>query len=274
MPIVCGRSSAGSRLTASTFATSGRRVRRPGPSTGSWPRIPHDELGLIAECGGTIVALAQYAREAPASSRAEAAFLVADEMQGRGLGTRLLELLAEYARSQHISTFHSWVMGVNHRMLRVFVDSGFTVRSKNEQGVIEVVLSLDETPAHESRSAERAAVAARASLQPFFEPASVAVVGAARERGGIGAEILNNLRTTGFRGRIVPIHPLVSELQGLRSYPRLTDVAWGNRPCRRRRTGEPGTFRRARCRPEAGQGHRRHHRRLLGNRQCRSRTGG
>jgi GNAT superfamily N-acetyltransferase len=65
---------------------------------------PRDELALIAECGSAIVALAQYAREAPASSRAEAAFLVADEMQGRGLGTRLLELLAEYARSQDIRT--------------------------------------------------------------------------------------------------------------------------------------------------------------------------
>jgi GNAT superfamily N-acetyltransferase len=128
-----------------------------GPDASDIDRLlaadPRDEFALIAECGGAIVALAQYAREAPASSRAEAAFLVADAMQGRGLGTRLLELLAEYARGEHIRTFHSWVMGVNYRMLHVFVDSGFTVRSKNEQGVIEVVLSLDETPAHESRSA-------------------------------------------------------------------------------------------------------------------------
>ncbi len=145
-------------------------------------------------------------------------------MQGRGLGTRLLELLADYARSHHIRSFHAWVMGVNRRMLDVFVDSGFAVRSKNDQGVIEVILSLDETPAFASRSAERAQVAARASLQPFFEPASVAIVGAGRDRGGIGAEILNNLRTTGFRGRIVPIHPKVSELQGLPAYPRLTEV--------------------------------------------------
>ena len=46
-------------------------------------------------------------------------------------------------------------------------------------------------------------------LRPFFEPASVAIVGADRDRGGVGAEILNNLRTTGFSGRILPIHPEV-----------------------------------------------------------------
>src|SRR5688572_27270255 len=49
-----------------------------------------DAFALVAECGGHIVALAQYARYGPRSEKAEAAFLVADVMQGRGVGTRLL----------------------------------------------------------------------------------------------------------------------------------------------------------------------------------------
>lgn len=184
----------------------------------------HEEFALVAECAGAVVALAQYARERHDPTRAEAAFLVADVMQGRGIGTRLLEQLAERARAHEIRTFHAWVLGANHRMLRVFVDSGFSVRSKTEQGVIEVVLSLEHTPAFDGKSAERASLAARASLRPFFEPTSVAVIGAGQERGGVGAEILNNLRTTGFTGRILPIHPRVAELQGLVAYQRLTDV--------------------------------------------------
>jgi acetyl coenzyme A synthetase (ADP forming)-like protein len=183
------------------------------------------EFALIAECGGAIVALAQYARFAQDRSRAEAAFLVADAMQGRGVGTRLLEQLAEHARPRGIETFHAWVMGANHRMLQVFVDSGFSVRSKSERGTIEVVLSLEQTETFVSASAARASVAARASLRPFFEPTSVAVVGASRERGGVGAEIVSNLRSTGYRGAIIPIHPTASEIQGLRAYPRLVDVA-------------------------------------------------
>jgi acetyl coenzyme A synthetase (ADP forming)-like protein len=182
------------------------------------------EFALIAECAGSIVALAQYARFAADRSRAEAAFLVADAMQGRGVGTRLLEQLAEHARPRGVTTFHAWVMGANHRMLQVFVDSGFTVQSKSEHGVIEVALSLEQTTNFQNRSAERASVAARASLRPFFEPSAVAVVGASRDRGSVGAEVVNNLRSTGYRGAIVPVHPTATEIQGLRAYPRLTDI--------------------------------------------------
>jgi acetyl coenzyme A synthetase (ADP forming)-like protein len=181
-------------------------------------------VALVAECGTNIVALAQYARFAHDGTKAEAAFLVADAMQGRGVGTRLLEQLAEHARPRGIQTFHAWVMGANHRMVQVFVDSGFSVQSKSEQGVIEVALSLEHTPAFASRSAERASVAARASLRSFFEPSSVAVVGASRERGTIGAEIVNNLRTTGYRGRVYPVHPAATQIQGLPAFPRLTDI--------------------------------------------------
>jgi acetyl coenzyme A synthetase (ADP forming)-like protein len=182
------------------------------------------EFALIAECGQAIVALAQYSRFPDDPSSAEAAFLVADAMQGRGVGTRLLEQLAEHARAHGVDRFHAWVMGANHRMLQVFVDSGFTVQSKSEHGVIEVALSLEQTPAFQSRSAERASAAARASLRPFFEPSAVAVVGASRERGSVGAEIVNNLRTTGYRGGIFPVHPSANEIQGLRAYPRLQEI--------------------------------------------------
>jgi acetyl coenzyme A synthetase (ADP forming)-like protein len=48
------------------------------------------------------------------------------------------------------------------------------------------------------------------------------VVGASREPAGVGAEILGNLRKTGYRGRIVPIHPTASEIQGVPAFPRLT----------------------------------------------------
>ena len=46
----------------------------------------------------------------------------------------------------------------------------------------------------------------------------------ARSGGGVGAAILDNLRASGFAGRIVPIHPQATELQGLPAYSRLTDV--------------------------------------------------
>jgi acetyl coenzyme A synthetase (ADP forming)-like protein len=203
------------------------RFFNPRPSVAALDQLltvdGQNTFALVAECGAQIVALAQYFRE-PRELAAEAAFLVSDAMQGRGVGTRLLEQLAEHAREQGIRRFDAWVMGANHRMLQVFVDSGFAVQSKTDQGVIAVTLSLDQTDAFAARSAARASTAARASLGPFFTPRSVAVVGASRERGTVGAEILNNLRTTGYRGSLIPIHPTAAEVQELKAYPRLTDV--------------------------------------------------
>jgi acetyl coenzyme A synthetase (ADP forming)-like protein len=188
-----------------------------------------DEFVLIAESRRGIVALAQFIRlgddgSSASRGRAEAAFLVADSMQGRGVGTRLLEQLGVAARARGITAFHAWVLGTNQKMLQVFADSGFSIRSKSDQGVLEVVLSLEETPSFTSKAHERASVAARASLRPFFEPASVAVIGASRELRGVGAEILDNLRKTGYRGRLVAIHPSAAAVEGVPAFPSLTAV--------------------------------------------------
>jgi acyl-CoA synthetase (NDP forming) len=57
--------------------------------------------------------------------------------------------------------------------------------------------------------------AAAASMKLLFEPRVVAVLGASRERGKIGAEILFNLVSNGFQGTVVPINPNAGEILGL-----------------------------------------------------------
>jgi len=66
--------------------------------------------------------------------------------------------------------------------------------------------------------------AVRSALTPFFEPRVVAVIGASRERNKLGTEILHNLLATKFAGTIVPVHPLATELLGLKAYPRVTEI--------------------------------------------------
>ena len=46
----------------------------------------------------------------------------------------------------------------------------------------------------------------RRTLRAFFTPRSIAVVGAGRARGGIGAEIFNNL-VSGFTGDVFAVNP-------------------------------------------------------------------
>ena len=62
------------------------------------------------------------------------------------------------------------------------------------------------------------------SLDPVLKPRSVAVIGASRTRGTIGAEVFHNLVASGFTGAVYPINPVAHSVQGVRAYPTLRDV--------------------------------------------------
>jgi acetate---CoA ligase (ADP-forming) len=179
---------------------------------------------LIVESRGKIVAFAGFYRDLAHLDRAEVAFAVADALQGHGIGTRLLERLASVAREQGITTFTADVLADNRRMLEVFRDSGFGVTTTIEGGVCRVMLSLSVTDAFADKAALRSQTAASASMQAFFEPRTVAVIGANRERGKIGAEILHNLIEFGFTGRLIAVHPAAAAIDGVRAYRSIGDV--------------------------------------------------
>jgi acetyltransferase len=61
-------------------------------------------------------------------------------------------------------------------------------------------------------------------LEGFFNPSSVAVVGASREEGKTGHSIISNIVRYGFPGRIYPVNPKASEVLGLKAYPNLTSI--------------------------------------------------
>ena len=59
------------------------------------------------------------------------------------------------------------------------------------------------------------------SLAPFLDPASVAVVGASRDPFKVGGSVVANLRSAGFRGRIIPVNSRADMVQGLPAVPSL-----------------------------------------------------
>ena len=61
-------------------------------------------------------------------------------------------------------------------------------------------------------------------LKNFFEPESIAVLGASATPGKVGHDVLKNLIQYNFPGKIFPINPNASEIQGLKAYPRLSDI--------------------------------------------------
>jgi acetyl coenzyme A synthetase (ADP forming)-like protein len=179
---------------------------------------------LVAEAGGRISGVAVYFREPQAPARAEVAFAIADALQGRGVGTRMLEVLAAIARDHGVTTFDAFVLHDNRQMMQVFLDSGFEAQRELEGGVFHVVLGLTPTARYETKAAERSQAAATASMKSFFEPRTAAIIGANRERGKIGSEILHNVAAGGFTGRLFAVHPTATSIDGIPARASVADI--------------------------------------------------
>jgi len=57
--------------------------------------------------------------------------------------------------------------------------------------------------------------AARGLLTPFFEPKSVAIIGASAAPGKAGHELIRNIQANGYPGRLHPVNPKGGEILGL-----------------------------------------------------------
>jgi acetate---CoA ligase (ADP-forming) len=183
-----------------------------------------DVVGLAAVIGGEIVGVAHYFRSSRRPQCAEVAFTVADRHQGVGIATRLLERLAEIARSNAIQRFEAEALSGNQQMLDVFTTSGFEVRMGSREGVVHVTLDLEPTAGYTERVAGRSQAAAAASMRPIFAPRSIAVVGASRKRGNLGAEILHNLVSGGYKGDLFAVNPNAGEIEGVKCSPSIREI--------------------------------------------------
>ena len=172
------------------------------------------------------VAVASYF--AGGEKRAEVAFAVDDSFHGKGVATVLLERLAVIAANHGIEEFQASTLQDNSAMLEVFRDSGFSIKSKAEGGVVELTLLLTPSAEGVRRSEARERLATAASLRPLLVPRAVAVIGAsARDESSIGRRVLDALLAAGFAGDVYPVNPGVSALAGLRSYATARDLPAG-----------------------------------------------
>ena len=181
-------------------------------------------IGTLAREGSErVVAVAAYDRlRDPA--KAEVSFAVADELQGRGIGTRLLERLAALAAGNGIERFVAVVLPENVAMLRVFSDAGFDVARKLEKGTVELEFAIASGNAYLERVDERDHAAVVASLRPFFAPASVAVLGASPREGSIGGELFRNVVAGGFPGAAYPVNRTGQPVAGIDGYASVDEL--------------------------------------------------
>ena len=183
-----------------------------------------DTFGLLAFSGTEerVVGHAFYA--VVDEHRAEVAFTIANDFQGRGLGSILLGQLAEVASANGIQVFEAEVVAANHAMLHVFRASGFPIEVHATAGQLHVTFPTSFSEEATKRFEQRETIAAINALKLFFNPRAVAVIGASRLRGTIGGEIFHNLLNYGFKGLVYPVNPIADVIQGIAAYPSVNEI--------------------------------------------------
>ena len=110
----------------------------------------HDHFAWAAfaidEPGQPGISVARYIRDPTHPDHAEVAVTVLDDYQHRGLGTLLLKMLADHARSNGITTFVSHILWDNREILETLAAAGARIEPE-EPGVARVAI---EIPAPES----------------------------------------------------------------------------------------------------------------------------
>lgn len=110
-------------------------------------------IGTLPDRGGEGVAVGRWIRDPDNPESAEAAVTVADDYQGKGLGTAMLVLMARTAIERGVQRFTLEVLGENEPMMQLMQHVGAII-DRRDGGVVfmhvplpATVEELDETPA-------------------------------------------------------------------------------------------------------------------------------
>ena len=180
--------------------------------------------GVVATGGvpERIIGHAAYVLNTP--ERAEIAFEVAEERHGRGIATILLAHLAETAARNGVRSFVATVHPSNHRMANVLRDSGFAVEVNSGPGLLEFEFPTSLDPDAVAAFEDRDRSAAEAAVAHVLRPQSVALFGASRRAGSVGAALLDNLSAGEFSGALYVVHPTADAVGGITAHRSIGDV--------------------------------------------------
>ena len=155
---------------------------------------------------------------------AEVSFLIADEYQGRGISSLLLERLAGVAMANGFIEFEAEVLPENSPMLHVFKNSGLKYHQVWGWEAVHIELPVNNGIAMWRRSELRERVATANSLIPVLKPQVVAVAGASRNNDSLGNIIFRNILNAGFSGTLYPINPQANSINGVKAYSSFSDL--------------------------------------------------
>jgi len=104
----------------------------------------HEAIGALNPADGRGVGIARYIRDPGDPAAAEIAVTIADDWQGRGLGTELLARLSDRARQEGICRFTATVAYGNAAMATLLQNMGAELAG-HDHGTVDYVVDLDRT---------------------------------------------------------------------------------------------------------------------------------
>ncbi|MFD3507098.1 GNAT family N-acetyltransferase [Nocardia sp. NPDC058666] len=184
-----------------------------------------DRVGLVAVLGSSIIGVARYELlPRPGSRAAEVAFVVADEHQGRGLGSVLLEHLAGAAAENEVVAFVAEVLAENEAMITVFREAGYQLQRSRDGAEVHLEFAIDPTEALRTVRDSREAASEARSVGNLLAPGSIAVIGASPEQTRVGGAVLANLLAGGFSGPVFPVNLHRRSVRGVRAYATVREI--------------------------------------------------
>ena len=118
-------------------------------------------------------------------------------------------------------------MHENEAMLAVFRNAGFDIKRAVDGGEVEIRFPIAPTTTYREQVEARDHVAVRASLEPFFRPRSIAVIGASSRRGNIGGELFRNVLAADFSGAAYPVNRKGDSVAGVKGYTGVGEIPGG-----------------------------------------------
>jgi acetyl coenzyme A synthetase (ADP forming)-like protein len=185
---------------------------------------PPQAAGVVATVPGpvseSVVGLARYERSA--ADAAAFSVFVDPAYRRVGLATALVRRLAAAARHAGVRRLVSEVAAREHGVLALVRELGLDYEEQPGPTGVLASFAVAETDAYLDAVLADQRTRARAALEPFLRPASIAVVGASDRTTSIGGLVLVNLLASGYPGAVYPVNAKHDVVHGLAAFPDLS----------------------------------------------------
>jgi GNAT superfamily N-acetyltransferase/predicted CoA-binding protein len=180
-------------------------------------------VAVTPDSSGRLAGVARY--QLREDDAAEFMVFVDASYRRAGLGTVLIGRLAESVRHAGVHRLVGDVPASDAPMRALLHQLGLDYDERVAGDQVRASFAVQETDAYLDALLADQRAAARAALDSFLAPESIAVVGASDDRTSIGGLLFANLRASDYRGDLFAVNPHHDVVQGVPSVADLSACA-------------------------------------------------